>query len=130
MADKFHLEAGPKYLPVYNWQPGINGDLADADRAGFQTSVEAITGGIPMSLFALGGPEVGGQYDLDPMGEERGHTTFSHEDPRGPGFIGMLGLEESAGRQEGAHYVRTVSGKTTALAPQNYNRLGYPKKNG
>lgn len=129
MADgKFALKDGTEYLPAYNWEIGMNDDLAYSDRAGWTTSVEAITGGVAHEMFMFGGLEVGNQYDLDPMGEERSMTTFSDGDPAAKGHVGMASLEVGAGMQDNANYVTTTGGKKMATGPQNYNRVGMSKK--
>lgn len=127
MAD-FKLKDGTDYLPDYNWEIGMNDDLAYSDRAGWTTSVEMVTTGKPMAMFALGGLEVGNQYDLDPMGEEREMTTFSPDDPAAKGRIGMASMEVGAGMQDNASYMTTTGGKRIAMGPQNYNDVGMSKK--
>ena len=128
MAD-FKLKSGVDYLPHYNWEIGMNDDLAYSDRAGWTTSVEMVTTGVPMEWFAFGGLEVGNQYDLDAMGETRKKTTFADNDPEADGdHIGMASLEVGAGMQDNAHYVTTTGGKKMAEGPQNYNMVGSQKK--
>lgn len=119
MADSKHLKSGADYLDAYNWEPGMNDDLAYADRAGYQTSVEMLTTGRPEDWSMFGGPEVGNQYDLDPMGEERSMTTFSHGDPSAHGHIGVAGAEGAVSPQSTE---TTTGGKRVASAPQNYSR--------
>lgn len=126
---KFGLKDGTDYLEHYNWEPGMNDDLAYADRAGWQTSVAMLTGGCSEEYDLFGGPEVGNQYDLDPMGEERGMTTFSRDTPEAMDHIGMAGEEHGDGMQEGE--VTTTGGKRVNLtSPQTYNRIAANKKNG
>jgi hypothetical protein len=75
----------------------------------------------------MGGLEVGNQYDLDPMSEERSETTFSMGVPRAKGFIGMSGAEGSTPMQPTQ---TTVGGKSVDLMePQTYNDVGRIKKN-
>jgi hypothetical protein len=114
------LKSGVDYLNRRNWAPGMNDDLAYADRAGFNTSVEMLTTGSPQDWTDFGTPDVGNPYDLDGMGEARSNRTFSVEEPKADGFIGMLPTE-SVGEQEGT--VTTVSGKRANLSsPQTYSR--------
>ena len=128
MAGKFGLKDGTEYLPKYNWETGMNDDLAYADRAGWQTSVAMLTGGQPMDWDDLGALEVGNQYDHDPMGEDRSMATFSEGVPRAKGMIGMMATESGGGMQETQ---RTVGGKSVNLeTPQTYNRIDANKKNG
>jgi hypothetical protein len=124
----FKLKAGTDYLPSYNWEIGMNDDLAYADRAGWETSVEMLTGGSAHDWDVFGGLEVGNQYDLDPMGEERAMTTFSKDDPKAKGHIGAAAAEGGAGMQDNANYVTTTGGKKMATGPQNYNAVGLSKK--
>jgi len=127
MAGKFGLKDGTEYLHKYNWETGMNDDLAYSDRAGWQTSVAMLTGGQPMDWDELGALEVGNQYDLDPMGEDRGKTTFSDSVPSAKGMIGMMATE-SSGMQATD---RTVGGKNVNLeTPQTYNKIDANKKNG
>lgn len=128
MAGKFGLKDGTEYLPKYNWETGMNDDLAYSDRAGYQTSIAMLTGGQPMDWDDLGALEVGNQYDLDQMGETRGMTTFSDSVPRATGAQGMLGMEASASQQSTD---RTVGGKSVNLStPQTYNTIDANKYRG
>jgi hypothetical protein len=52
-------------------EPGMDEAQAQMDRQGFRTSVEMITGGVRKMVGEGTGPEVGNQYDVDPLGEER-----------------------------------------------------------
>src|SRR5260370_31535168 len=108
---KFGLQSGTSYLPKYNWEMGMNDDLAYEDRAGWQTSVAMLTGGVPMDWDDLGALEVGNQYDHDPMGEERSMATFSEGVPRAMGKIGMMSTESAP--QQATD--RTVGGKNVEL---------------
>ena len=130
MAGKFGMKDGTEYLPEYNWTPGMNDDLAYADRAGWETSVAMLTGGVPQDWDMFGGPEVGNQYDLDPMSEARTMTTFSESDPKALDHIGMAAAEGATGMQENAAYVTLTGpgGKKSATAPQNYTNVGRMKK--
>ena len=130
MAADFKLKAGTDYLPGYNWEIGMNDDLAYSDRAGWTTSVEMLTTGSPRDWDMFGGLEVGNNYDLDPMGEERHLATFSPSDPKAMGMIGKAGMEGGAGMQDNASYVTTTGGKKMAEGPQNYNSVGMSKKGG
>ncbi len=125
MAGPYGLKDGTEYLPKYNHEPGMNDEVAHSDRAGWQTSVAMLTGGVTMDFGDLGSLEVGGAYDLDPMGEERTMTTFSESDPRALGLIGQA-RTESAGMQ-GTQ--TTVGGKRVNLSsPQTYNTVDQAKK--
>ena len=128
MAGDFKLKDGTQYLAPFNWEIGMNDDLAYSDRAGWTTSVEMVTTGVPVDMFTLGGLEVGNNYDLDPMGEDRSMTTFNQNDPMAKGMIGMQGREVGAGMQDNASYVTTTGGKKMAEGPQNYNSVGMSKK--
>lgn len=128
MAESFKLKSGVDYLPDYNWEIGMNDDLAYADRAGWETSVEMITGGSPHDWDMFGGLEVGGNYELDPMGEDRHMATFSQGDPKAMGRIGMASAEVGAGMQDNASYMTTTGGKKIAMGPQNYNSVGMSEK--
>lgn len=124
---KFALKSGVDYLPHYNWEPGMNDDLAQSDRAGWTTSEAMLTGGQTMDWGALGSLEVGNCYDLDPMGEERKDTTFSHDDPSASGHIGIMGAEGAPGMQPTQ---TTSGGKSVDISsPQTYNKIdAYPKR--
>jgi hypothetical protein len=128
MAGKYGMKDGTEYLPKYNWEIGMNDELQNADRAGWQTSVEMLTGGKPMEWDDLGGLEVGPtSYEHDPMGEDRTMMTFSSGEPRAVGKIGMMEMESSAPMQEGA--TRTSGGKSVNLStPQTYNKIDAYKK--
>ena len=52
-------------------EPGMDEAQAQKDRQGFTTTVEMITGGMKKMVGDGTGPEVGNQYDTDPLGEER-----------------------------------------------------------
>lgn len=125
---KTYLKSGVEYLPKYNLEPGMNDDLAYEDRAGFCTSIEMLTTGSPQDWNDFSGPEVGNPYDMDPMGEERTMMTFG-ADSKALGHIGEAATE-AGGHQEGAGAATTTGGKSTHLAPQNYNRVGAMKRNG
>lgn len=134
MADgKFAMKDGTEYLPKYTWTEGMNDDLAYSDRAGWTTSMEMLTGGVAHDWTDFGSLEVGNQYDLDAMGEERSMTTFAEGDgPMAKSHIGMMSMEDGAGMQDNANY-STLSGpggKKVAMAPQNYNNVGKMSKNG
>ncbi len=129
MADgKFALKSGKDYLPGYNWEPGMNDDLAYSDRAGWTTSLEMLTGGAAMDWGMFGSLEVApSQYEMDVMGEERGMGTFSASEPAAKGKIGMAEMEMSAGPSEGA--VMTTGGKRVNLtSPQTYSDVGRIKR--
>ena len=117
--------SGADVLPKYNWDLGVNEEVMDSDRGGFVTSVNMITGGQAYDWDCFGGLEVGNQYDMDPMGEERTETTFnsSADGPEAMGSVGMLGAQGGAGKQSGA--VATIGGgKTVREEPQTYTRYG------
>ena len=126
MARDLKLQSGKNYLPSYNWEIGMNDDVAYSDRSGYSTSVEAALSGIAADWDDMGGLEVGNQYDLDPMSEERSDTTFSQGVPRAKGKIGMMGVEGGASMQATQ---RTVGGKSVDLeTPQTYNSIDVGKK--
>jgi hypothetical protein len=128
MAGKFNLKSGTEYLPKYNWELGMNDDLAYSDRAGWTTSTEMLCGGVGMEWDDLGALEVGNQYDLDPMSEERGKTTFSDGVPTAMGHIGIMAAEGAPGMQMTE---RTVGGKNVDLSsPQTYNKIDANKYKG
>lgn len=124
----YKLQDGTDYLPKYNHELGMNDELQYADRAGWQTSVEMVTGGKPMDWDDLGSLEVApDSYELDPMGENREMMTFSTGVPRATGKIGMMGMEASAPMQDGASM--TSGGKKVNLSnPQTYNKIDAYKK--
>lgn len=129
MAKDFKLQSGVDYLERYDWEIGMNDDLAYSDRAGWTTSVEMVTTGSAQEWSAFGGLEVGNNYDLDAMGETRKKATFSDAEPTADGdHIGMVSAEVGAGMQDNASYVMTTGGKKMALGAQNYNRVGMSKK--
>ena len=128
MATDMKLKSGKDYLPTYNWSVGMNDDVAYQDRAGWQTSVEMLTGGSPAEWDAYGGLEVGNQYDMDPMGEERDMTTFN-DGAMGPQAHGHIGIMAGEGFTPMQPTQRTVGGKNVDLmAPQTYNDIGRIKK--
>lgn len=118
------LKDGTMYLPKYNWDAGMNDDLAYADRAGYNTSVEMVTSGSPHDWGDFGTLEVGPPYEMDPMGEDRSMMTFPAENAKG--HIGMATTESAS--QQGTQ--RTVGGgKAVELEdPQTYNSIAISKK--
>ena len=128
MAGKFGMKDGSEYLPKYNWEIGMNDDLAYSDRAGWQTSTEMLTGGKPMDWLELSGLEVGPDpYENDPMGEDRTMMTFSTGVPNATGKIGLMGAEGGASMQAGAS--TTSGGKSVNLStPQTYNKIDANKR--
>lgn len=128
MAADLKLKSGTDYLPRYNWEIGMNDDVAYSDRAGWTTSVEMLTGGRPENWEAFGGLEVGNQYDLDPMGEQRTMSTFSN-DAEGPAVSGHIGLMAAEGFTPMQPTQKTVGSKNVDLMePQTYNDVGRIKK--
>jgi hypothetical protein len=117
--------SGADVLPKYNWDLGVNEDVMDSDRGGWVTSVEMLTGGQAYDWYCFGGLEVGNQYDMDPMGEERTETTFNSSDdgPQALGHVGMMAAGGGAGKQAGA-VATDVGGKTRREEPQTYTRYG------
>ena len=97
-----------------NLEPGMDDPQAEADRKGWQTTVNMLTGAGERKDFTAGaGPEVGNNYDADPLGEEYGAVTYNTADGAG-----------TSGGGPSAQMPRTdQSGKTTASAPQNYNTV-------
>jgi len=123
MALKQGVQSGADVLPSYNWGLGMNEEVMDSDRGGWVTSVEMLTGGVAHDWYCFGGLEVGNQYDMDPMGEERDMTTFNGSDdgPQALGNVGMMAAGGGAGKQAGA-VVKEVGGKTMREEPQTYTR--------
>lgn len=118
------LKSGWDYLPRYNWTPGMNDDLAYADRAGYNTSVEALTSGHPSDWGDFGSLEVGGPYEMDPMGEDREKMTFPASNAKG--MIGMAATE-SASQQPTQKMVG--DGKSVDIEdPQTYNSIAGVKR--
>jgi len=117
------LKDGTDYLPKYNWTTGMNDDLARADAAGYNTSIEMVTSGVPLDWGDLGGLEVGpSNYEMDPMGEERTKMTFPAD-----GALGMIGMAATeAAPQQGTQAL--VGGKRADMSsPQTYNSIGLKK---
>ena len=120
MAMKQGMQSGASVLPKYNWDLGVNEEMMERDRGGFTTDVAMLTGGVAHEWDAFGGLEVGNQYDMDPMGEERTETTFNSGE-YGPQALGSIGgaSEGAAGSQPGP-VVKLQGGKSMNTAPQNY----------
>lgn len=114
--------SGDRYLPLYNWEMGMNDEVAYADRVTYATSVEMLTTGVARDWTDFGSLEVGHAYSLDPMGEERSMMTFPASAAKGQ--VGMLATA-GAGPQ---NTVSTVGGKSIASAPQNYSRTPMMRK--
>jgi hypothetical protein len=127
MARKFGLQAGTDYIVKYNWGYGMNDDVAYNDRSGFTTSVEMVTGGVAEDFAVFGSLEVGNQYDLDPMGEERSKTTFSEGDPMAMGMVGMLATE--AASMQSTETMVGDGKKVDISSPQNYSSGTKMRKN-
>jgi hypothetical protein len=119
------MKAGTDYLPRYNWEPGMNDDVAYADRAGYNTSVTMLTEGVAADWGDFGSLEVAPtNYEMDPMGEDRTMMTF----PAGKamGHVGMMATEGSGGMQPTQS---TSGGKRVDISsPQNYNQVANLKK--
>jgi hypothetical protein len=120
------MKAGTDYLPTYNWEPGMNDEVAYADRAGYNTSVTMLTEGVAADWGDFGSLEVAPtNYEMDPMGEDRTMMTF----PAGKamGHVGMMATEGSGGMQPTQ---RTVGGGKSVdiSSPQNYNSIANLKK--
>jgi hypothetical protein len=97
-------------------EPGMDDAQAQEDRHGWKTSVDMVTGKGRLAYFCDGaGPEVGNQYDPDPMGEEYNAVTYGGE----PGPHGKAVSTPSALQEE-----RSSGGRMVATAPQNYSRVG------
>jgi hypothetical protein len=123
---KFTLKSGAEYLPAYNHEIGMNDDVAMSDRAGWTTSTEMLCGGRGEEYDMFGGLEVGNQYDLDVMGEDRSMTTFSSGTPEMKGKVGMMGMAGAPGMQSTQ---RTSGGKNVDLeSPQTYSDIDQMKK--
>jgi hypothetical protein len=116
------MTSGDKYLPAYNWEPGMNDEVAYADRVTYATSVEMLTTGVAEDWGHFGSLEVGNPYDMDPMGEDRSLMTFPASDAKG--MIGKMATA-SAGPQ---NTQTTVGGKSVASTPQTYNKVAVNKQ--
>ena len=58
-------------------EPAMDPEQAQADRHGYMTTVEMVTGKGRLAMLGDGaGPEVGNAYDEDPLGEEFANITF------------------------------------------------------
>lgn len=121
------LKDGTMYLPKYNWTPGMNDDLAYADRAGYNTSIEMLTSGSPHDWTDFGALEVGPSgYEMDPMGEDREKMTFTEGGSKAMGMIGMAGTESSS-QQPTQKMVG--DGKSVDIEdPQTYNNIAGVKR--
>jgi len=100
-------------------EPGMDDPQAAADRRGFKTTVQMVTGaGDVVAMNDGGGPEVGNQYDADPMGEEYTAITFPSSEPDwgGAGSVAPAATMERT----------TTAGNSVASAPQN--RTSYSGK--
>lgn len=93
-------------------EPGMDDTQAQADRHGWMTTIDHVTGKDRLAYFCDGaGGEVGCQFDADPMGEEYSAVTYGPETGGGV---------RSAGGPSGLQEQRTSDGRMTATAPQNY----------
>lgn len=119
------LVSGSKYLGMYNWEGGMDDEQAYADRVTYATDTTMLTTGYDQDAIEGGWLEVGGPYEMDPMGEQRDDKTFKQPEPQAMGQIGML---STAGATPQAT-MTTVGGKSVAQAPQNYGSQRMAKKN-
>ena len=102
-----------------NVEPGMDDPQAAEDRRGWKTTVDMVTGkGLVAAANDGGGPEVGNQYDTDPMGEEYADVTFPRTDPD---WAGTGSVAPSATMPR-----RTTAGNEVDSAPQT--RTTYPSK--
>jgi len=70
-------------------EPGMDDEQAQTDRHGWRTSVDFVTGkGMLVEAMSAGGPEVGNQFDTDPLGEEYSAITYPASVAMPPGKIG------------------------------------------
>lgn len=96
-------------------EPGMDDDQAQRDRKGWIISVADATGKGENRHFCEGaGPEVGVQFDRDPLGEEYAPITYGDDYPAA-GSMGRAGSTPSTQEPR-----RTTAGSTVASAPQNY----------
>ena len=94
-------------------EPGMDDPQAAADRRGFKTTMEMVTGaGMVVAMNDMGGPEVGNQYDVDPMGEDYSAVTYPGSEPD----WGAGNTMSPSAQQERT----TTAGSKVASAPQNY----------
>jgi hypothetical protein len=99
-------------MATNNIEPGMDDPQAAADRKGYQTTVDMVTGkGMVHAANDGGGPEVGNQYDADPMGEEYGAVTYPKTTPDWGGS-GTVAPGATMPR-------KTSAGNEVASAPQN-----------
>lgn len=62
--------------------PGMDDSQAQSDRVGWTRTQASVLGpGEPRDYQAMAGPEVGNQYDRDPMGEEYEAVTYTASEP-------------------------------------------------
>jgi len=97
-------------------EPGMDDAQAAADRKGFRTTTEMVTGaGMVVAMNDMGGPEVGNQYDADPMGEDYSAVTYPTSEPDwgGSGSVGPTATMP----------MKTSAGNTVASAPQNRSKV-------
>lgn len=117
-------QSGADVLPKYNFDLGVNDEMMEHDRGGWTTSVAMITGGEAHEWDAFGGLEVGNQYSMDPMGEQRTEATFNSGEygPQPFGSLNSSGASGAAGKQEGGAVVSAQGGRTMQGAPQTYTK--------
>jgi hypothetical protein len=98
-----------------NLEPGMDDPQAQADRKGWQTTVASLTGAgeANLSYEDRAGPEVGNNYDIDPLGEEYSPVTYTQSTSQGSASAGPSAQEPRGDK----------AGKTTASAPQNYSNV-------
>lgn len=98
-------------------EPGMDDAQAAADRRGFRTTMEMVTGaGNVVATNDMGGPEVGNQYDADPMGEDYSAITYPSSEPD---WGGGAKSAPSAVMERS-----TTAGNKVASAPQNRTTFG------
>ena|ERR1035437_4735144 len=101
-------------------EPGMNDQQAAADRKGFQTTMEMVTGkGRVVAANDGGGPEVGNPYDTTLMGEDYMPVTYPSSEPDwGGASMGASATQERI----------TTAGNKVASAPQNRTTFGGSKE--
>jgi len=108
--------SGAKYIDSYRTDAGMDEAQERADAASYQSEPDYVVNGRAGYALAGGWTEVGSNYAMDPMGEER--RNMSYEESSATGFIGKMGAT-SVSRQP----TRMLSGGgNVADTPQTYTR--------
>ena len=98
------------------YEPGIDDDQAQKDRARWQTTVAMVSGDTPAESWEMGGGTiVGNPYDTTGMGEDYNGVTYEAE--RKPPDIKGGGMSPNASQP-----VRQSGGGMAATAPQTMTK--------